>query len=186
MPYLYAIQMVIPDYAFPPLKVGFTTNPESRLRHYGSGPFPTRWLGCWEAVEGESEGEIHARFAKHRLTGEWFYPDTDLVQFVEQRIGTTIEAIVERESAGREKRYYDLFVGQFVTATNSEFSGQTGYCDDMEQDHAVVYFEAFNDGYDLVPAKFLARANESAAKRYQAEYMRTLQRWYAPAAHLCA
>ena len=182
MNYLYAVQMVIPDYAFLPIKIGFTTNPQSRLRHYGSGPFRTRWLGCWEVLKGESEGEIHERFAAHRLTGEWFKPHGDVVEFIEQRIGTTIEAIVERETAGRNRSYYDVFVGQFVTATNGEYSGQTGYCDGLEEGDAIVYFAAFNDGYDLVPLRFLARANDSASRKFQSEYMSSLERWYAPAA----
>jgi hypothetical protein len=81
MPHLYAVQMLIPDY-FNPVKIGYSLNPEDRIKHYCGGPFPVRWLGSWPVEDQMDEAITHEKFLAYRLHGEWFYPAPYLVEFI--------------------------------------------------------------------------------------------------------
>lgn len=85
MAYLYAVQMVIPEYPSP-IKIGFSANPKSRLRSLTVSPFHLRLIGTWPADDQKDEAAIHARFALYRLKGEWFYPAESVVKFINAQI----------------------------------------------------------------------------------------------------
>lgn len=77
-PLLYFIQAEIGG----PIKIGVSTDPQARLATLQSGsPFPLRILAT--APGGyEYESELHARFTKDRLHGEWFNPTSELLQLI--------------------------------------------------------------------------------------------------------
>jgi len=81
MPYLYAVEMSVPDY-FNPVKIGYSINPDERVRAYCGGPFPVRWLGSWPVSDKAEESFVHRRFSAYRLNGEWFYPAPYLLDFI--------------------------------------------------------------------------------------------------------
>lgn len=81
--YLYAVQMLIPEYKFQPIKIGFSAEPARRIKEFTRGPFPTVLLGQWSAPNGlRDESELHTRFREYRLSGEWFYPAPELLDFL--------------------------------------------------------------------------------------------------------
>lgn len=83
MPYLYAVQMQIPGYAFQPIKLGFSCQPGRRVKEFIHSPFPCLLLGHWPAPNGRAdESDLHRKFKEHRLNGEWFYPAIELREFL--------------------------------------------------------------------------------------------------------
>jgi len=83
--YLYAVRMLIPGHAFNPVKVGFSTCPERRMRHYDAGPYPCEWLGVWPGTV-EDEAAFHFQFKSIRLSGEWFEPNEKFLATINARI----------------------------------------------------------------------------------------------------
>lgn len=65
-----------------PVKIGTSTDPESRLSGLQVGSLENlRIIGKMNG--GRSvEAEIHKRFARHHLRGEWFSDATDLMEFI--------------------------------------------------------------------------------------------------------
>ena len=91
MSYLYAVEMFIPSYPFRPVKIGFSIVPETRVRAFSGGPFPTLCLGYWEAPNGRmDEVDAHAKFHKFRLYGEWFYPAPEVLTFIENSLNKSV------------------------------------------------------------------------------------------------
>jgi len=75
--------MKIPNYPFTPIKLGFSCEPDRRVKEFTKGPFPSVLLGTWPAPNGISdESEIHVRFRKDRLHGEWFRPSEELKAYL--------------------------------------------------------------------------------------------------------
>lgn len=66
-----------------PIKIGYSTNPvQQRLAALQTGhPEPLRVLA---EVEGDRsvEADLHQRFRRHRMKGEWFRPDPELIAFI--------------------------------------------------------------------------------------------------------
>ena len=83
--YLYAVKMLIPDYPFQPIKVGFSTKPLKRKGAYGSGPFPCEWLGIWRGTE-QDELDFHIQFHARQLAGEWFEPTDEMMRVIAEKI----------------------------------------------------------------------------------------------------
>lgn len=73
MSYLYAVQMLIPDYV-QPIKIGFSANPSVRMLAYQGEPFPVRWMGSWPVRDRVEEMTVHLRLNNFRMHGEWFFP----------------------------------------------------------------------------------------------------------------
>ena len=65
-----------------PIKIGYSAEPEKRLQTLSTAsPYPLRILKTLKG--GKSlEQELHIRFADHQLEGEWFAPDDDLLDFM--------------------------------------------------------------------------------------------------------
>ena len=84
--FLYALQMVIPDTAARPIKLGFTRSPSQRVNSLNTcGPYPVQLMATWPAPEGlENERRVIAQFAHLRLLGEWFAPAPELIAFIAQ------------------------------------------------------------------------------------------------------
>lgn len=66
-----------------PIKIGYTaSNPRSRMLTLQTGNAkPLRLLTCAPGTI-EDERKLHEKFAKLRMTGEWFQPDPSLLGFV--------------------------------------------------------------------------------------------------------
>lgn len=56
-------------------KIGRATDVQRRLRALQSGSADTLVLWCWAKDCGDREPQLHDRFRKHRLHGEWFSPE---------------------------------------------------------------------------------------------------------------
>lgn len=66
------------------VKIGFTTQLDIRLAALqNSSPVPLAVLAIVEAAPS-LEREYHARFAAHRLHGEWFEPHPDILAEIER------------------------------------------------------------------------------------------------------
>lgn len=85
MPYLYAVQMVIPEYPNP-VKIGYSKERDKRATSYTSSPFPIRVIGTWPVESQIDEAAVHARFDQYRLNGEWFYPAHYVLAYINAQI----------------------------------------------------------------------------------------------------
>jgi hypothetical protein len=64
-----------------PIKIGFSSDIRARISGLQTAnPYPLRLL---KTIPGNEllERKLHSRFAKHRLVGEWFKPEADLLAF---------------------------------------------------------------------------------------------------------
>lgn len=63
-----------------PIKIGKADNPEKRVAELQTGsPDVLRLIG---KLKGDCEKDLHARFHKLHLRGEWFSPDVRLLAFI--------------------------------------------------------------------------------------------------------
>lgn len=85
MSFLYAVQMMIPDYV-QPIKIGYSAMPKGRLKTYASGPFPVTWLGSWPVESQLAEKTAHTKFGTYRMCGEWFFPSSHILEFVKREL----------------------------------------------------------------------------------------------------
>lgn len=67
-----------------PIKIGYSAEPEKRLQTLSTAsPYPLRILKTTEG--GKSlEQTLHQRFAEFQLEGEWFAPDDELLDFINE------------------------------------------------------------------------------------------------------
>jgi len=65
-----------------PIKIGKATTIANRLSTLQTG-CPEKLL-CLGTISGDVEKELHARFATHRLHGEWFAPAPVLLEYIEK------------------------------------------------------------------------------------------------------
>lgn len=66
-----------------PIKIGISDRVELRARHLSSsGPEPMTLLVYVEQDDEINEKTLHARFAQHRLGGEWFRPCEELTELI--------------------------------------------------------------------------------------------------------
>ena len=80
-----------------PIKIGFAVNIQARIDTLQLGN-PEK-LKLLKTVEGSVSGEkeIHRRFSKDKIRGEWFNPTDELLSFI-AKIGSSYTSI-------KEKRY---------------------------------------------------------------------------------
>ena len=65
-----------------PIKIGFSSDPAARLRALQvSSAVPLRLLATMTGGRRE-EYELHDRFQRHRLEGEWFEPAAPILEYV--------------------------------------------------------------------------------------------------------
>lgn len=65
-----------------PIKIGYATDPSSRLsRLQTSSPAPLRLIRSLPG-ERETEAALHRRFAHLRVHREWFRADDELIRFI--------------------------------------------------------------------------------------------------------
>lgn len=63
------------------IKIGVSCSPEGRLANMQSCNSSPLVLLC--KTLGDREAEFHLRFTNYRLQGEWFSPDTELLEFIQ-------------------------------------------------------------------------------------------------------
>lgn len=104
--YLYAARMCVPNYEACPIKIGYTQDPQGRCRSLkGSLPFPLEWYGAWPAKKARSsEAKVFEMFAAYRLGGEWFYPSTEIIQYVQTQIANYQELVESWKDQKRATR----------------------------------------------------------------------------------
>lgn len=65
-----------------PIKIGKSTNVESRLQSLqGASPYKLNLLAWFLGVSAD-ETRLHELFAKHRMRGEWFEPSEDIYRYI--------------------------------------------------------------------------------------------------------
>ncbi len=69
-------------------------------------------------------------------------------------------------------------IDEIVTVTKGKLKGETGYCDDIEGKHAIVYFGSWEDGYNFVRCSSLVKAESSAAMAYNNAFRSSPERWF--------
>ena len=81
---IYFIQCVCPGDR--PIKIGRTVFISQRLIQLRTGnPWPLTVLGVMESDYEEAEEDaLHERFATTRMSGEWFEPSKELLQFIKE------------------------------------------------------------------------------------------------------
>ncbi|WP_327259821.1 MULTISPECIES: GIY-YIG nuclease family protein [unclassified Streptomyces] len=90
----------------PLVKIGWTDNPERRLRHLQTGsPVPLRLLAIFEGGN-IVEAELHRRFADKRRHGEWFDLGPDPVGAVSPFV--KVAQVEEAELTGRRQPKHEL------------------------------------------------------------------------------
>ena len=100
------------------VKVGFSVNPERRLRQLQTGsPEKLTMLHCWRVASAVQEKATHEAFKGFRVAGEWFKPDAALLGFIELMRNAGIEDEIRkweeqareyREHAAELRRYLDI------------------------------------------------------------------------------
>jgi hypothetical protein len=93
--YVYVVQAVTLGL----VKIGKANWPESRIEGIRTGcPDEMRVLGFLHDLTGKLESSLHARFAEHRVRGEWFSPAPELMAWVsESCLPTFREAVRARK-----------------------------------------------------------------------------------------
>jgi len=70
------------------IKIGYTAKQKlaQRIKQLQTGnPFPLQLLAI-KLAKLEEEKAIHSRFSHLRVSGEWFKPDSELLEFIKQFI----------------------------------------------------------------------------------------------------
>ncbi|WP_078531189.1 GIY-YIG nuclease family protein [Streptomyces sp. PsTaAH-124] len=90
----------------PLVKIGYTDNPERRLRHLQTGsPLPLQLLALFEGG-CITEAALHRRFADKRRHGEWFDLGPDPVGAVSPFV--RVAQVEEAEDVGRHQPKHEL------------------------------------------------------------------------------
>lgn len=65
------------------IKIGYATNVFERIKQLSSGN--TDRLILLKEIKGgrKKEAELHKKFSNHRKGGEWFYPDQEILDFID-------------------------------------------------------------------------------------------------------
>lgn len=75
-----------------PVKIGFTVDVDERVKALQCGsPFPLRVVATRPGTLG-TEAELHRRFARHRLHGEWFEASDDIERFLQKPLAPALVA----------------------------------------------------------------------------------------------
>lgn len=104
-----------------PIKIGCSRDPYNRLvSMLAWSPYP---LEIVATADGDyvTEGQLHHRFRRHRMQGEWFAPGDDLVQYMhEVKRSGVIECQLNEVACGGlgyriRCRLFDIFAEKGVT-----------------------------------------------------------------------
>ena len=67
-----------------PVKIGYATVIEKRFRALQSAsPYPLKVIGSMQGSVID-EKRMHLQFSKHRLQGEWFEPDLEIIKYASE------------------------------------------------------------------------------------------------------
>lgn len=90
----------------PLVKIGWSDNPERRLRHLQTGsPVPLQLLALFEGG-AVLEAALHRQFANKRRHGEWFDLGSDPMTVVSPFV--KVVQVKEEERAGHRQSVHDL------------------------------------------------------------------------------
>ncbi|MFD9047634.1 GIY-YIG nuclease family protein [Streptomyces zaomyceticus] len=69
------------------IKIGVAAAPRERLRTIRTmSPIPLRLVLVLPGLGAAGEAELHQRFAAHRSHGEWFFPCTEIDEFIRESL----------------------------------------------------------------------------------------------------
>jgi hypothetical protein len=160
------------------VKIGYSANPKKRIASLQTAS-PTQ-LELIRIIEGtkDDEKDLHRKFAKLRIGGEWFTEKDELASYLglAQRVEKKLEAPTWPAT--------DLEWGWVRTNDEADAAGLIGYYDDdcraceydEECEHecndedclhecacepmAIVYFTRWEDNYHVVPYEWLDQAGD--------------------------
>lgn len=65
-----------------PIKIGRARNPEARRQQIQTGsPVPVCLIAVVQDGDRHFEAELHQRFSRHRISGEWFVAAPEIIEF---------------------------------------------------------------------------------------------------------
>lgn len=77
---VYFIQSLGPG---SPIKIGVTKDPRARLAQLQTAsPYPLSLIGVIPKSGRRVEADLHRRFGEYRITGEWFEPSKEIVDYI--------------------------------------------------------------------------------------------------------
>lgn len=126
-----------------PIKIGKADNPEKRLAELQTGsPESLRLIG---KLQGDHERDLHNRFHKLHLRGEWFNPDVRLLAFILDHAESCgeIEGLID--AAKHLVRTFDRMKDEVMEVwfDIAAAKGVNGPC-------TWPHLKAFDDGIDVL------------------------------------
>ena len=91
------------------IKIGFSTNPKDRCRILKS--FNADSLRILKIIKGNRTGEndLHKRFRKYRHHNEWYYPNQEILDFIEETdsyiLKEDLECEIEEDYRNHKKQH---------------------------------------------------------------------------------
>lgn len=68
-----------------PIKIGYTKDLLARIKDLQVGsPYELKLILSFRGFP-EKERELHAKFREHRMSGEWFTPSDEIMEFVKEQ-----------------------------------------------------------------------------------------------------
>src|SRR5438046_422207 len=101
------------------IKIGFATNPRSRLRDIQCGNPEKLKLVGWLYGDRTKEHSLHWRFAEYKIKGEWFSPEPSLLDFI--AIKTKSPKILP---GGKQGRGFLLFLSESLRSGVKEAAAE--------------------------------------------------------------
>lgn len=92
--YVYFAEIVAPS---GPIKIGWSTDPSSRVNGLTKTPWPIKLIGAVKA-QPEYERTLHRKFAAQRMCGEWFQRTDELMEFINARLKELDVYVQEQDS----------------------------------------------------------------------------------------
>ena len=117
-----------------PIKIGVSECPESRLDNIQTC-FPYK-IKLLLTLNGNIEAELHQKFERHCIRGEWFREDEEIYKFIKQHHGKKIREKRNNLWEGLDskidfvERYYDIIYDNLEEADEIKFIKWAQYDED--------------------------------------------------------
>lgn len=149
-----------------PIKIGFTSDIDRRMKNLSYGvPGGVRLLATM-AGSPVAEAWVHDQFRELKISGEWFSPDADLLDFI-----------------GRVEQVGDLVLPPSIREIKYQ---RPSSVQDDELRQKIEYWLHFIGSPDDTMHRSRKQRIEQAAERLHFSYTRTKDLWYGDARSITA